>query len=114
VPWEKSKAQADLRGQLSAGWLPVEASSDHQVQDQKEILLQPEDEPFANPADLAHKLPVGLSQRRLDRAQQRRARHLDAVESVVHGHAAERVEIDGKVGQLRHAGPGRAGRWSDR
>src|SRR5207249_134961 len=43
---------------------PAEPAGDHQVQDEKEILLELEDDPLAHPPQAEHLLSLGLANRR--------------------------------------------------
>ena len=56
-----------------------------------------------------HPLPVAARERRIDGAQQERAREPDALERLADDARRERLEVDGDVGQLGHgrSSPGR-------
>ena len=108
VPVGKSKAaRPTLPGILAprAG-LPLEPPGDHQVQDEEQVVLEHEDDALAQPLERDDPLAVDGGERRLDRAQQERARQPHLVERLADHAVGDALDVDGDVGQLGHAPTG--------
>ena len=74
------------------------------MQDQPEIVFQPNRDAFADARQLTNFLAFDRFERRLDRPQQKRAHQPHALQRLAHNARFERFDINHDVGQLR---PGR-------
>ena len=81
----------------------MEPSRDHQVDDQEEIALEGDDETLAQAVQSGHPAAMGGRERRIERAQDEWAGQSHPLERGAADAQVERLEVDGNVGQLRHA-----------
>src|SRR5439155_9129745 len=72
-------SEADLARWLGPERLPVQPAGNHQVQDEKQVVLQCEDDAFAEAAQSDDALAVGFFNRRLDAAKEKWVEQTDAL-----------------------------------
>src|SRR3990172_9151004 len=106
---EKQRARGEVERRVAifsrhggAALLPVKAPGDHQMKHQEEIVFELEDDAFADTVEAENFLPLGSADRRIERAQQKRARQADFLKRLVEQPRFEGFDVDGDVGQLRH------------
>jgi hypothetical protein len=99
---EIERGQTDLGGRLGAGGLPVKAPGDHEVQDQEHVALEPDHDALAEPPKAGHAAIGRFGERRIDRAEQERARETHALERFAEDARLERLDVDRDVGKLGH------------
>jgi hypothetical protein len=99
---EVERGQAHLAGDAGAGRFPVQAARNHQVDDDEQLVFERDDDALAEPAE-AGDLTAGDGRgRRIDGAQQERARDPDALEPRAIDARPQRLDVDGDVRKLRH------------
>jgi len=81
----------------------VQPPGDHQVEHEKEIALELENDAFPYPPEPDNPSSFDLPQRRLDRTNQERARDAHGLEAPADDSRLERLEVRDDVRQLRHA-----------
>ena len=101
-PGEVERRQARAARELDSRRLPVESAGDHQMQDEPEIVIEPEDDSLPQSPRLADGLAVGLVQGRVERPQQERAADAHAVQALADDATVEGLDIDGDIRQLGH------------
>jgi len=101
---EVEGGEADLAPQLRARRLPVEPAGDHEVQDEKEIALQPDDDALAEATEPRDAPARGRRERRIDGAEQEGIREAHALQTRAGDARFERFDVDDDVGQLGHLG----------
>src|SRR5439155_12065864 len=72
--------EPDLPGRLRSARAPAKPAGDHQVEDEKELGLERDDEALAEAAEPDHPLALRIANRRIDRAQEKGAREPDPLE----------------------------------
>ena len=87
---------------LVAAFTPVEASGDHQVDDQVQIIVERQDETFAEAAGTRWRHPFERIDRRIEALERGDARDPDLLDRVPDDVAVERLEVVDHVGVLRH------------
>jgi len=85
-----------------AGPAPVQASGDHEVEDQEQIALEREHDPLPEAAQPDDAPALGAGDRRGDRAEEERAAQADALEALFLDTRRECREVREDVGKLRH------------
>ena len=83
--------------------LPMQAARDHQVQHEKEVVVQLEDDPLAEARDRPNRLSLDGGDRRVEGPEEEGARDPRGEERLSDDAGLERDEVRGNVGQLRHA-----------
>jgi hypothetical protein len=99
---EVERRQAVLPRHLPAAVAPAEPPRDHQVQNEKEVVVRAQDDPLAQSLHRAHRLALDRRHRRVDRTKQERARDARALERLVDDARPEALDVDGHVRKLRH------------
>src|SRR6266545_3475913 len=95
--------QPDPSGKLGAARLPVETSSHHQVQNEKEIFYQLEDDAFADSPQSQDPLSMNLPQWRFDRANQKGACDPNSIETPPDDPPVQSLQVREDVRQFWHA-----------
>ena len=67
--WEVERCESDLPGGFRTARSPAKPPGDHQMKNEKEIILEREDDPLAETAKLDNPLPLCGADRNIDRAQ---------------------------------------------
>jgi len=83
--------------------LPVQPAGDHQMQHQKEIILERHDDPLADAAIPRDSFAVGFRQWRVNRPHQKGMCDAYLPETLADGSLLQRFDIDGYVGEFRHS-----------
>ena len=101
---EVERREPDLPRDARPRRLPVEPARDHQVQDEEEVVLEPEDDALPEAAEAGDpSAPTTAASGGLDRAQEERAPDPHPAETLARRPAASSaLDVDGHVGQLRH------------
>src|SRR5690606_27423731 len=89
------------RGRSGRRLPPLQAPGDHQVQHERELLLELNHDALAEPRYAFDAKPDDRVDRRLGRAQQERARQPDVRDAAAEDALAKRLDIDRDVGQPR-------------
>src|SRR5688572_19968954 len=100
---EDEPCQAELAGRLLVGPQPAETSSDHPVDDQVQVALEPDHDPLAEPLDPGDGATGGGGDRRVHRAQHKGACDPNVTQHLALDAGAQRLYIDGDVRQLGHS-----------
>src|SRR5207249_7036338 len=87
------------------GRAPVEPARDHEVEDEEELVLEPENDALSQPLQAENRLPLESADGGIDRAQEKRTRQPNATERLPDDAGSETLDVDDDVGQLGHAGP---------
>src|SRR5919109_1717988 len=95
--------ETDLGRRLRSGRAPLEPAGDHQMEDEKELSFHLPHDALPDAAQVDHAASFGGRERRIDRAQQRRAGDARALERLAHDAGGQRLEINRDVGKLRHS-----------
>jgi hypothetical protein len=80
----------------------MQPAGDHQVQNQPQISLEAEADPFAKPPQLDNLFAFYTGQRRYGRPQKKRTCKTDAFENTALDSFLESLDINNDVRQLRH------------
>ena len=80
----------------------MQPARDHQVQHQPDVVVEPDRDALAEPAQLAHDVTFHRGDRRIGRTQDERARQTHALELPSDNPRLEGTEIGADVRQLRH------------
>lgn len=89
-------------GETEAGRFPVEASGDHEVQDEPEVVIEADGDSFADAAEGADRLSFECSSGRGDGAEQEGAGEADFGERFAEDSLVERGQVGGYVREFRH------------
>src|SRR5713226_5900418 len=85
--------------------LPAEATRDHQVDHQEQVVLELEDQAFARTSQAQDALVFGCFERWIGGAQDERAGEPNALERLAYDVALEKIQVDRQVRKLGHAAP---------
>src|SRR5580658_2663510 len=80
--WKIESCETTGARHLDAAGAPVQASGDHEVQHQPQIVVQPNGDPFADPAELSNGFVLGAMKRRVHGAQEKRTCETDMLEGL--------------------------------
>jgi hypothetical protein len=94
---EVEGGQADPGGDFRPGWFSVEAAGDHQVGEEEEVVLEGEDDAFAEAACAEQALTVERLQRWLDRSQEEGADQADSLQWLAEETGLESLDVDREV-----------------
>ena len=99
---EQERGEHQLRPHpgLLARLAPAQPPGDHQVDDEKQIVVEGEHEALADAAHTANGLGMNGSERRIDGAQDEGAVQGDPLEAAADDVARQRLEIDDDVGEF--------------
>ena len=81
---------------------PVEAAGDHEMQDDPKIVVESEDDPFAESVERPNPFAVERVRWRCDGAQQKRALEPHAVEPLSADMTLQRFDVSRNVRKFRH------------
>lgn len=79
---------------------PVEASGDHEVEDQPQIAFKADGDAFTDAAQAANLFFVCGGERRINGAEKEWARQADALESLAQDTRLQCFDVDGDVGEF--------------
>ena len=82
--------------------LPMKAAGNHQMQNEPEIVFEPDANPFTQAAQLSNLATFHACDWWRRRAQQKRRRNLHAFERLSQNSLLERFDVDNDVRQFRH------------
>jgi hypothetical protein len=91
-----------LRRERGARRAPAQSSGDHEVDGERELLLQPQEQPLAQPPERHHAPPLRRGDRRLDGPQHERLQDLDPLDRLPEHARRETLEVELEVGELGH------------
>src|SRR4029077_5454896 len=94
--------QAELPWHLRAGREPAEAAGDHQMDDEEELAVEFEHDALAEAADGVDVPAFQLGRRRIERAEDKRARQSDFEQRLPEEPLLERFDVDGHIREFRH------------
>ena len=94
--------QRQLAPELGATSLPLQSPGYHQVQYHPELVIKPERDPLAHPANLPHFLPRHRVDRGIERAQEKRRLNTHPLERLAGDSPLERFNVHSDVRQLGH------------
>ena len=80
----------------------MQAPGDHQVNDDPQIIVQPDGDAFADPPELPHHLSLHLGDRRLRGAKNKGARDPHLLECPADDSLVERAQIGIDIGEFGH------------
>ena len=100
---EVEREEPDFSWNFRATLPPAQPAGDHQMQDEKEVALQLEDDPLAQTIQRDNCFSVRSRQWRIDRAQEKRRGQPDAFDSMPDDARGKRVQVEQDVGKLRHS-----------
>jgi hypothetical protein len=80
----------------------MQSAGDHQVQNQKQISCQFDDDTFAQSPQANHALTVGIGQRRIDCAQEERTDQARTGQRLFLNARAQPFDVHDDVGVFRH------------
>ena len=83
----------------------MEAPRDHQVKDQEQLAVELDRDALAEPVQVDDRPPLRRRRRRVDRAEEERAREPQAAEQPAGDPLPQALDVDDDVGQLGHARP---------
>ena len=87
---------------LGATRTPVEAPSDHQVQDEPEVALKSDSDALADPHELADSAPFDRGNGRIGGAEQERSGDTNLLDWVADDARLEGAQVRGDVGEFGH------------
>ena len=90
---------------LWAQWMPVKAAGDHEMEDQPEVVFETDADAFAEAAELEDFFAGGVSERRVCCAQEEGTDDADRFESLAQNARFEGFDVNGDIGEFRHASP---------
>ena len=96
--------EANLARHPSAGLLPVKTTGNHQVQDEEELGVELEHDPFSEAVQRDNRPAVERRQRRVDGAEQKRRYEADSFEPTADDTRPERMQIKEDVGEFWQLG----------
>ncbi len=99
---EIEAGQAYLAGNARASIVPAEPAGDHEVEYEKQVVLQGNHDSLAEALDAGHHLAVAFHQRRVEGAQQERAGDARAKQRLTRDSVLQALCVDGYIGQLGH------------
>ena len=88
---------ARLAGELDSRGLPVQPAGDHQMQDEPELVVEPDGDPLSQATDLADLLAEGGFQRRVEGSKQEGAAYSHVTERLTDDPPLERLNVDRDV-----------------
>src|SRR5499427_10456436 len=102
---EFKRGEHDLRAQpqLLATRPPAEPAGDYQMDDEKEVGIERQYDPLANPPDAANGQPDDRLNRRDHGPQHEWALNIEPLQPVAHDGGGQRLGVDDDIRQLRHA-----------
>jgi hypothetical protein len=100
---EIPRRESGAAGYRHAGGLPMQPAGDHQVQHGEIVVLEHENDALAEAAHVPDRAPGEVGDRRVRRAEQKRAADPQPVEPRADQPGGEGVEIQHDVRQLGHA-----------
>ena len=99
---EVERRESGLRRDLGAGAPPVKSAGDHQVDDEEELPVERDHDAFSEAAQARHPPADRGVERRIDRAEQERARQAHPLEPGPDDSRLQRLDVNDDVGELRH------------
>ena len=99
---ERGEHQLRPHPRFLARLAPAQAARDHQVDDEKQIVVEGEDDALADAAHAADDRAVDRVDRRIDRAEDERAVEREPLEAAADDVARQRLEVDDDVGEFGH------------
>src|SRR5262249_39844422 len=96
------RGETDLARRLGPALLPAEAAGDHQVDDEEEVLLEPENDAFAEPPDRLDGFADGGVERRIERAHQKWVDDSDALERLAEDPRRETRPVRFEIRKFGH------------
>ncbi len=103
LPFEIKSSERRLATERRAR-LPVQSAGDHQMQNQPQIIVEPQRNPFADSSDGSNTLAMHRVERWIERVQQERAVNSNGLEFLAERVTLERLDVDRDIGQLGHGG----------
>src|SRR6516164_3543712 len=91
--WEVERRESDLPDGFHATRSPAKAPGDHQMKNEKEIILEREDDPLAEAAKLDNPLPFRGADRHIDRAEEEGAREPHLFQRLVRDAGTKMVDV---------------------
>ena len=88
---------------LLAWRAPAQPARNHEVEDEKELVLESDDDPLAESTDAAHKTVIQRVDRRVNGAQDKWAERESAPQHQAGDTRIQRVDVQHDVGQFGHA-----------
>src|SRR5262249_29980350 len=97
-PREVERRESDLSDGLRAARSPAKPPGDHQMKNEKEIILEREDDPLAEAPKLDNLLPFRRANRHIDRAEEEWAREPYVFERLVQDAGTKMLDVKRDVG----------------
>src|SRR5207247_2529076 len=104
---ELEDGKHDLRTdpRFLAGLAPAQAAGDHQMDHEKQLIVELESDAFADAPKSANDRTADGIERRIDRAEDERAEQTNLIEAPAENPRAERFDINDDVGEFGHVAP---------
>jgi hypothetical protein len=99
LPPSKSSSARVMR---PGGFAPAQPASDHQVDDEEQVVVEGEDDPLAQPPHAADDLAFSVADRRHRRAQHERIQQPYAPQHLSANLPVQGLAVDDDVGKLGH------------
>jgi hypothetical protein len=75
----------------------MQTAGDHEMQDDEQVVVEPEDDALSGSADVSNALVNDLAERRLDGSEQKRGSQAHLEELLADEPALERLDVDRNV-----------------
>src|SRR5262249_40059730 len=98
---EVEGGEPDPPWHLVARLSPVKPARDHEVQDEKKVVLEPDHDALAQSTQREDAPPRGRGERRIDGAEEERGGEAGALGTGGGGTRPQRLHVDGDVGGIR-------------
>ncbi len=98
---ERGEDESRTDPQFLFGLAPSQPARDHQMDDEKKIVVEFEDDALADAAHAAHDLAVDDVNRWIDGAEDEGAEEIEAFEALADDVAGQRFDVDNDVGKFR-------------
>ena len=98
--------KSEFEWNLAIGRPPAKAASDHEVDDEEELIAEVYDQSLSQTAHPFYRAANDCRDRRIDRSKKKGVREAEAFQGMADDVPVERFEVDGDVGEFGHAAAG--------
>src|ERR1019366_8944518 len=96
------RRQTNLARMLGTFLFPVQPPRDHQMQSEKQVPVQRENDPLAEPTQADDGASLGVLDRRIERTQEERIDQANAFQRLALDARREAIEVDDDIGEFGH------------
>ena len=96
------RCETQATGKFCAGFQPSKSPSDHQVNDNPQIVVETNRDAFSNSSNVADSLALDFIDRRLNRPNDKRVADAKLVERAASYVRRDCLDVDRDIGQFRH------------